>query len=386
MSVTSSRTPIQPTVRNARAIRAAVAVAGLLLTPAVAGAQEPAAEERTHLVKTGDTLWELAQVYLSDPFLWPEIYRINTDIVEDPHWIYPGELLRIPGPGAGAIQVAETEPADPIPVMNEAPLAPLTAEGPTIFTEPPREPRAAAGSREPLAQPPRAEVRRGEYLAAPWVERNGGPRGAGRILASADIPGIAQASDRRRFQFNDRIYIIPPRESVVARGTRYLAFALGPKLPGLGQVVIPTGVVEVVEAHNGEASVALLVEQYDEVALEQGLIPLADLRMTPGVRPASLQLGLTTRIVWIRNQPVLPGLQTYVVVDATLNDGLNPGDQLTLFRPRRRTERGVTLPEQPIAVAQVVRVTPYGTTAMIIDLQQPAVKEGTHVRVTARMP
>ena len=47
-------------------------------------AQEPLPQ--THTVRKGDTLWDLAQHYLRDPFLWPGIFRQNTDVVEDPHW------------------------------------------------------------------------------------------------------------------------------------------------------------------------------------------------------------------------------------------------------------------------------------------------------------
>lgn len=53
----------------------------------------------THTVVKGDTLWGISAKYLGDGSRYMEIYELNSDIIEDPHWIYPGQVLKLPSPG-----------------------------------------------------------------------------------------------------------------------------------------------------------------------------------------------------------------------------------------------------------------------------------------------
>ncbi len=47
-----------------------------------------------HTVRRGDTLWDLSQHYYSNPWAWPQLWSMNPQ-VENPHWIYPGDQLRM---------------------------------------------------------------------------------------------------------------------------------------------------------------------------------------------------------------------------------------------------------------------------------------------------
>lgn len=54
-----------------------------------------------HLVRHGDTLWDLSDGYYGNPWQWPKIWSQNPQ-VKNPHWIYPGDQLRmLPGDGSG---------------------------------------------------------------------------------------------------------------------------------------------------------------------------------------------------------------------------------------------------------------------------------------------
>lgn len=354
---------------------------GFLLCPAVVSAQEPVAPATSHTVKTGDTLWDIARRYLSDPFLWPEIYRLNTAIVEDPHWIFPGEVLALPDPaslGAPIIPVAVDE------------VAPGSMEGPTVFTttQPTRirggVSRGVSTGRTTLRQaaPP---IREWEYYAAPWVDREGGPRGSGKIIENADIPGIGGDVERDRVQFQDRIYITPPAAAMPQRGDRYITYALGPVLPNLGQVVLPTGIVEVERGGDGEATTVRIVRQFDEIRIDQFIMAMDTLRMPVGGELTPIELGVTARIQWLRNDPILASIQQYVVLNATARDGIRLGDRFTFVRGRVKTG-DVTLPEEEIAVGQVIRVTDRAVTAIVLSQTHPAIREGTLARLTGRMP
>ncbi len=54
-----------------------------------------AAGARVHIVVRGDTLWDLAQRYYDNPFLWPQIWDANK-YIPNAHWIYPSDPVIIP--------------------------------------------------------------------------------------------------------------------------------------------------------------------------------------------------------------------------------------------------------------------------------------------------
>ncbi|MDO5735353.1 MAG: LysM peptidoglycan-binding domain-containing protein [Propionibacteriaceae bacterium] len=87
-------------------------------------------------VQRGDTLWDLAREHLGDPQRWPELFKANQDIIDDPDEIDIGWQLSLP-PSAGtavadaAIAPEEEDPEVPTPPppMDVEPGVPVEQQG-----------------------------------------------------------------------------------------------------------------------------------------------------------------------------------------------------------------------------------------------------------------
>jgi hypothetical protein len=369
--------------RLGRSLTAAALLSATVAAPAVA--QGARSHATSHTVKRGDTLWDIARQYLGDPYLWPEIYRINTDKIEDPHWIYPGEVLRLT-----MRTVATSQPAAPAAAAAapDAERAPERQPEPTSFAT---TPLRVARSRTAPAQTVVPGVLRGDIVRAPYYDRAGGPENSGRILFGADLPGVDKPRPNHNFQLFDRLLVVPPEGSAAAVRDRFIAYELGSSEEDVGTVVIPIAMLQVVRApRNDEPAIVEVRELYGLLNADTRVIPLDTTGVGVRGRPVAVPAGAgrNARLLEIHRANVLPSLNSFVLFDLTAADGMKVGDEVSIYRRRveSKGDDGPTLPEVEIATAQVVKVTRYGTTARVTSQDQPAIRKGESIRVVARMP
>jgi hypothetical protein len=62
-----------------------------------------------HVVQKGETLWSLCSKYFGDPWRWPRLWAANPAIT-NPHWIFPGDVIRIGEGGGGSLSPLASAP------------------------------------------------------------------------------------------------------------------------------------------------------------------------------------------------------------------------------------------------------------------------------------
>ena len=200
----------------------ALLVVGALLAALPLAAQEPGDSAGVHVVRPGDTLWDLAALYLGDPFRWPEIYRRNTATVQDPNLIYPDQVLIIAGdvaptPGTPAdpamvdsMAVSDTLAADSLAADSLAAQQPVYVQKPMTIFNPDRF-KVVRGERQSLVLRSRTEaVRAGDYLQAPFLTGMNGIDNTGNIAATISSDAVGMTLSKRSIQPYDRVYVNVP--------------------------------------------------------------------------------------------------------------------------------------------------------------------------------
>ena len=394
------------TISRFRGRIALLATAVVLMVGAPLAAQQDSTaagrQRRVHTVGAGETLWTLAEMYLGDPHLWPAIYRLNTLVVEDPHWIFPGEELMLVPPEVVQAPGGELMPAplDTVPA-DESPLIPVT-EGPDLEaqaaegTSPPPPPpppastgptvfsRQGASSRSSLdvasPPPPRASGRLRYHAAGflteqeqfPWVEVLG-------AVGRSTLSTLRATSSATVFE---NVRMLAPEGATYQVGDSVLMVRLSRAVLGWGRVVVPTGISRVI-AVDGRDLTGQIAVQFERVTDGQLALPLSTYPDPGDVRAVPIENGMRGSIIDARDVHPVPKQRDIVFVDRGRADGIVPGD---IFEVLARSMVRDRSPERRIAVLEIVRVNERSASAVILTQSDIGIGAEAPVRLIRKMP
>ena len=207
------------------------------------------------------------------------------------------------------------------------------------------------------------------------------PFHAGRLVGPIDRAAVGR-DVKAGLKLYDRMYVTAPPGQSLQTGDQLLIVRRGDEIPDVGRVIEPTGVVRIDSVPATGPALGQLVRQYETVFADQLIVPF----VAPATvidRPVQGTYAQSSSVLWIKGRPVLPTVQTYVVL--ALADGVRPGDQFTLY-DTPQPGIGAQTPPIPTATVQVIRVTDRGATGVVVKQSQPRVATGMMAKLTAKMP
>jgi hypothetical protein len=358
----------QPTERDAVDLDAAASrlegeVGALPGTGAPVG---PTVEGESYTVQRGDTLWDLSSRFLQDPWSWPKIWSWNPEIA-NPHWIYPGNVLRLQAGGAAAAG----GPA-------EVAAAPEGAD-----LEPPRE--MSDFSRADLKKP--QEIGEGDEVAVSGKHKIGfAPRGLrsrrdsfvtrGELAQSGVVS--AAFEDKLLLTVHDRAYARFDKDVPVKLGQVYGIYRTDRELrhPVTGQVFgYKTSAIGAAKVIALDERAATLDITSASDSIERGAL-LAPWPASPprDVAPRPNQKPVEGVIVAAETAVVTEmGEHDIVFVDRGTADGVEEGNVFTVVRSGdpygrdiARTMADATLPSEDIGSLLVVDAKEHASTTLVV--------------------
>ena len=285
-------------------------------------------EIKDYKVKRGDTLWDISNEELQDPFLWPKIWKENPGIA-NPDKIYPDQSIKIP---LYLLQKEKTEE----PVQESVTEAPLPEK------------------KGVMPEPEQAKIK-------PFVDKNL-YIASGRIAYSVSGMGRITGSPAGNSLFgnNDSVYV-RTRENVQI-GDKFFIYKIGPEVyhpltnQRMGRILETVGIAEISKFEYGE-TIATILMSFKEI--EPGdVLGEYSAKEPPIVSKPFRRPDVEGYVVASKNLTIMNGYYDIVYIDKGLKDGLQPGDILeTVAVGRHKVPNGtiqVLSLEENTATARVV--------------------------------
>jgi LysM repeat protein len=311
----------------------------------------PGVPER-YTVKKGDTLWDIAKHFLKDPWLWPEIWYVNSAI-RNPHLIYPGDVIALTwvnGKPVLTLEGAEAAPPPPPPgpklkVVKLSPEARVEKIGKSITTLP--KSAIAAFLYRPFF------ITGDELDHAAYVIANYGDHvisGAGDRIYAEGIESAA-VSD-----FN-----------VVRKGVAY-------KDPDTGKILgyeaINLGEAKLVRLGNPQT--LTVTKSYKEILNGDFLLPRENDEISLNFYPRAPKKDIAGRIISVADGVQKIGQYNVIVINKGTDDGLEPGHVLEIYQEGATvrepyTRNRIKLPEERAGLAMVFK--PYKTVSYALVME-----------------
>jgi len=322
----------------------------LLILPCTALAKE---EPIIYTVKKGDTLWDISQRFIKDPYYWPNLWSHNP-AVGNPHLIYPGQKLRIYD---GRIEI--------IPVGEEMSEASSTDPGAAVVTPEEIELLPTFG-------------------------------GANSFISNADIETLGSLLDtvdnRIMISTGETVFLDIDDLDNVKTGDVYELIDIGPKITHpvsglpIGFQTFQLGTVQITDK---TPSVAVATVTYALREIKRGS-KLRPYREVPSRIPRlQADVLLEGYIVSDDIGKLAMGQWEVIQVDIGQDSGLQVGNSLDLYRKRELTEKaqkakGLVLPDIDLGEAIVLEVRNGFAEALIIRTNNLPLFRGDQVRTSVK--
>lgn len=293
----------------------------------------------SYRVVEGDTLWDISGRFLTQPWVWPELWRANPQIA-DPHLIFPGDLIRLVyvdgqprltlerGQGGRTYRLSSgTEKLEP-----RIRAEPILSSIPVIRME------AISG-----------------FLVSNRIVEPGVLEAAPHILGGGEGRLIIGAGDR--FYVRGEVAETAGNLSVVRRGPTYVdpetREVLGVEATDLGVARILTSA--------GEVTSMETINSRSEIRVGNLLLPTEERSFDSSFFPKAPNVSVDGSIISVFDGVTQIGQFDVVVINKGERDGLQVGDVLTVLRrgPEVADRVGggrVRLPSEPAGLMMTFRV------------------------------